>query len=872
LSWAIGLTTGAQMGVSRAVPAGGSLYHYWTVWARRTDGHIMSLRESPGSPSPRWYDWGIPGGDVPSSVGVSATSWTEPAGEMERVFYVAGNKLYMLGFLNGTPLFGWVSIKAPAGLTFTGHVAASRRLEADGTIKPVVYVSFTNGSMRALLPSASPPTWQPLKDAGTVSTSSPLAATASGTSQYTRVFYVLTNPADRIEMKQWSSQGGWVTATVGQPLNVPVCGTMAAAEGDTQSSAGYRIYLFCTRKGGTPEASIRYAYETGVSGTNGFSWGSKATPDGSTTRNTGYAIAATARPSQPGTSIEAFVPTATNKLLTIRHLGGTIEIGTLEDLGTDTEIVTMEGGLAATPSQTGNGYSFGFFLGPRTSSGHLYRRVGDPTQVAGNPWNWGSHGPGDGTAQIDPDGPNTESGTALYQGKIATAALVMMAPGDNTATPSTQVRFSSNDGETWSAFTATPAVAGGYAADPTVDFDSTGTAWVSLFGIQRGGAYCNNAGVTATDISYYTTTNGQQYIGPTQIEQLPAMAGGVARHDHPWIAIYRNPNGSDRVHIVWLDRDVDNNGAQDLTIRLATIINGQTTIATVQDGQGGDPNFDSASIPIVTVGAGGKTYVVVVGTGGERVCRVDDTGGDAYTRCDTFFDLTYDFQAPTNSRVIFPGSASSGACGSSLDCFIDTKDFFSAVASPSDPNKVYLAWHMCEGVAHDDCTHLDAWFGFVTYVNGIWTEGPKLRLDPGGGDDGIDQFDPELTVTRDVTGSETIFATYYSTAVSSSNAPCNLANRCFHSRTAVSYDLGLSFVHHDVINNGSAEYASDPVISPTRCTQGPDYRFIGDFHHVKPGRLHSSHVIVESLVGQPNGTGALTRSWVSRGSPVLPWP
>lgn len=202
---AYNLTTDAQIGITRAHPS----QLYWTVWARRSDGNLVSRREQLPNGTV-WADHGKVGGYAVSSKGVSATGWIDGSTYHERVYYVDTS-----GFLVERAFQNSIQISSkrfapPSGKTLTGHVAASWSWTGQ-TRNLRAYVTTLQHDLYALgLPEEE---WDHLEAFG-ISSNQPLAASASPDHAHTRVFASTTN--GNVSMWRWDGLE-WIMDQLGNP-------------------------------------------------------------------------------------------------------------------------------------------------------------------------------------------------------------------------------------------------------------------------------------------------------------------------------------------------------------------------------------------------------------------------------------------------------------------------------------------------------------------------------------------------------------------------------------------------------------------------------------------------------------------------------
>ena len=121
------MTTGSRLAATSR-PSNG----VYRIWAGRSDGHLVRLElDSDDDEYSVWED--LMAGGTPAAMntrGADGISWTNGP-EQEHVAYVgADNRLYAWRLVNGSPSVArYISFAAPAGQTFTGHVAIGRRLD-----------------------------------------------------------------------------------------------------------------------------------------------------------------------------------------------------------------------------------------------------------------------------------------------------------------------------------------------------------------------------------------------------------------------------------------------------------------------------------------------------------------------------------------------------------------------------------------------------------------------------------------------------------------------------------------------------------------------------------------------------------------------
>lgn len=884
---AVALMPGAQFGVTRSyVPTGG--YEYWGVWAGRADGHLVALRDGPSSiGGPWWTDYQAHQGNrMVGPFGVSATSWETGGQALERVFYVESNAPNpLLVELRLWERF-WVATlfaTAPAGKTLAGPIAATRRTDANGTSRSLVFATMTDGSLYAY--DATTELWQHLANPGQIRSTSPLAASSSIDGATARVFATTTANPSALRSYRWSRTQaplGWSLAVdLGKPGTTAICGTVAAAEGKVRTSE-YRVYVFCTRRG-VSDDNVFYTYSSSEDGRDFDDWHSFTLPSGNAV-NTGYAMAAQSRAEHGLRSIDAYVlSTASgNEIWHAEHTALSDSLGPFIGLGNlDGEESGRRGALAATPAQPSadwGGYSNVYYLGPKTNTSMLYRRKGDENLHDWTASNWAAHQAASPAGTISTDLGGTESSTAVFEGNVVNINMRQTIPGEEARC---DVRWSINDGQSWSAATTLPLPSlpldeHHQAGDCSADFDDTGTAYLTYLSSVRAGnpPDCQNETIR-NGVFYHRGTAGGLQPNPILIdEQEGCTDTAKGRLDHPWVAVYRDPPNDDRRHFVWYDRGAFCGTGQggDDSIRYLTFTHpdydpgqGGDTIQTLHNPAPDGSNF-TGGMPVVVVGKNGRTWVVT----GSRICLMNANFTDcravhAFTTAGTpdtpDSDLT---EAGANSEYLIPG-------GLPDDPYVRIEAFRSFAPSPSDENLLYYAWQKFDPGTPAQYQQMDLWFSRCSFDGiGLTISCIDPRPVAVAQVAGSSQFSPELTVSQDRQGNDIVFLNWYDTREIGAG-DCAIANRCYRPMRAVSLD-GLTFQYLQTIKVDEAGSLSDFNELPTECGSATGRgRFLGDFHSVTGSPLHSFHVVVGSPDGSPPATGILATHWISGGFWNGPW-
>jgi len=878
-AFATPLSVGKQLGVSRVSFPTGFLYDPWRVWAGRTDGNLVALETEGnfGAPPAQWTDFGQITARPVGPQGVSATSWWNQATqiEYERAYYVNADFVVEIALENGVSVLQR-AIAGPAGKTLTSYFAVSRRYSAAlnrnytlvyATVKDAPNSTSARLYVLQIDTTNNAATWYALGTQNDYSTTLPIAASNSPDGVYSRVFATTTAVGqtlpDRLRHVRWDGALARVL-DLGQPQNVPICSTIAAAEGDLGGPAGYRVYVFCTKRF-AGESAVRFRHASGQTADNIANWGPNwlSTTTSSAVKNSEYSLAATYR--SVDKRIHAFALASDGRLFAASTpSGGGLLSSPMTYLGDDGEYATRSGGLAATPAHPGpNGYPHLYYFGPNAAAGRLYRVVGDPLKAPA----WTNHGSSTGQGMIVDSMPATEPFTAFYRNHVAS---VFMRALDNSAPTHSHWAWSTDQGETWEAPhelpTGTvdfdpglPFVSNMDAGDPTLGFTDNGTAYALLLGSNRAGN-CGGApsGTRGSEVFLVKSTDFGANYSALQIDRrcstcpLSGSSGtGLApdgKHilDRPGLAVEQRGSGqADYVHMVWSDRDGPGfriryaRASDPVNVAPQSFLLGKTSDATPVTG----------GVPVVSVGAQGAVYV----GWNAGLCRID---WNTWSSC-------IDFRNWQNEEVSqgAPGGLMRIPPYDSDEQWVTVVGQVAIVASRVDPNIVYYAFQRVES----DGDELDVYFQVIEFdpVTNSFPidQSAPIRINATADDD-IDQFMPEPTLTDD----DRVFVTWYD------REACNgQLNNCFRSKRAVLRTNLLSFGYEQEIQINAADDPSDPLLLPARCGELDGAHFLGDYHHVQGDHATSFHTVVGAPLGGPGMTADLVRGWVSPGFYYWPW-
>ena len=825
--FALSLTSSAQLGVSRAPGGPGER---WTVWARRSDGVLVSRHDNT-SAGFVWDEWtGIPS---VAADGVSATGWSSGGVVYERAYFVGAGTITEARLRSNWSQQEWANWSRPPKKSLTGRVAATTT-NINGVREVLLFATVTDGGLWVLRinPVTENGLWSQVETG--VDTTSPMAASSSPDGSTGRVF-VRKNSAvwmERVTSAGWYNPG----VAVGNPPGLSGgCGTMAAAEGNIGTP--YYLYLFCTKYGGTNDRL--YAAVGNSVLDNTFAWIDRLSPNNEQLRNTGYALAATRRIDGNSNSIDAYVVSTQSILRFVKHTPSS-PLSVLEngDLGSDGETTARYGGMAATPSglvnPAGTGYSYGYFVGQMTTAYRLYRRVGDNSIhfPATDGRSWSNHQSADPWHAVVAVSENNhaESSTALFKGRAVTVSI--RRPGGGAADMArADANWSSDDGDTWTGAAELPDNGEQYTSDPVVDFDDSGTAIAVAIGVSWDDGECKATLPDRRSIYYTTSTNGT-WSPASELASNTSL-------DHPWVAVERNPNGPDRTHVVWNDSQVRH---------ITKVGNGAWSAVH-------NLNIPNPAISTVTVGAGGVTYVV----SGNRICRLNPAfDGCEVTEILAQGNCAFAFRVPFS----IPGSAD----------HLELAQPWSVHASPTNGNKLYYAFQKTE----TNGTELDVFLAVVNYNpfgNPRFVCNAPVQITDQVNDD-RDQFEPSVTVVGLASGgSDFISVSWYDRRAPEGDCEGE-ENRCFRGMRSVSINSGSSFIHTEEIPMDAlaGSVPTDPALLPLHCRK-PNVRFLGEYHDTVGDVLHTMQVIVGVPVGTPDGgdpddepdSSGLFGAWVSPG-------
>lgn len=866
------ITVGGRIGATyrQIFPLGPYDYR---IWARRADGHLVTLHlpYTSGAPASAnegfWADRMPTGAPAiqPKVQGVDAIAWkraTDGAWE-EHVAYVGSDgRLYDWRLVNGGPVGGdYKSFGPPPGdHTLTGNVAISRRYNpANQVTIPIVYATTVGGRLLALRITnwdAGQYAWDVL--AGNISTTyTMVAASDAQDGTYSRAFVTTSDDAN---VRAYKYAGAWTNTSLVGPGNGP-CGLLAAAEG-TVGPSNYKTYLFCTRSGGTASDSLYYRTATGPGSENfGVAWSVKSLPlNTGSVATTGYALTARRRLEVNYHRIDAFLlnnaATAT-RLFHVEANGA--GLGGIAEIGPDGETTGRTGGLVATGPES-NTYSETFFVGLSGGASRLYRRIGDE-EFSSLPRYWANHGGGELARNIETGvpgtPPGTEGSTAFFGGQAVNVAVYT----NTTTIDVVKVRWSTDDGETWGSPVPIPLPPAPdyvppfgvpddpyrYLIDPWVDFGDDGTAYVVALATQTdGGGSCGGI-YSGRGTFVWEVRNGPGGLSFTRYGPFDhVVAADNDRQDRPSISVYRNA-GADIVHVAWQWLGGPFRYAWAPAGQLGHVLNGLAShLRTI------DPVFGMGTPRLTVSQANGAVYLVSAW----GICRINDAADDCDP--DWLFPDELICHSTFNTNLTFPGT----------ERYIAAIRSFSAIASPTTGNQVYYAFQQAEDGTDGD-PPFDLWFSVITVDLGLprtFTASPRQRLNMNP-QDGWNQIMPELAVSRDGPTNSALFATWYDWGL---NHSCTVetgetyVGRCYYVMGSESFDQGVSFSGPGIFSAGPAD--SDPDEIPGRCRDDPPkFIYIGDYNSVNGDLLHSARTGVLGPIGPNAETSNLVRWWASHG-------
>ncbi len=890
---AVDLTAGAQTASTPHQDDGGQ--QMWRVWARRDDAQLYALTYDQ-QPAPFWADYS---GSV-GPKGVSAASFSTGGGAYsEWACYVGtdGQPRTVRASDGSTDVWG-----IPGGQSFTGHVA-SHMIKVGTTNYFQCFATTNQGRVyvhRRNVVGACPgaacvQSW--LDSQNNARTDTPIAASNSSDRVVGRMYYV--NTAGQIRMSRVNA-GVWLHAAFDQIAGgLTPCGTMTAAEAPQGAGAfDYRTALICTQRV-TADTTVYIAYQDQVDeglvgGAWDVTWNTRSFAD--TIANSGYASTVLTSPFGTYPAFDAYVLTkTTNKILHIRQTQGS-SWTQLADLGQDPEATLRSGGLAATRWRSGATDVVRVnYLGEYLTGGvdRMFSRIGLESYLASNPWSWLAHQSGDPRHTIVSGGNgHSEASAATWRGKWAVASMSIVT--DLTlvnADTWVDLFWSNDDGDTWTGPTAFPVAPAPWdiILDPAVDFDDTGTAWVSAVGDCNGNCQnpepgnCVAGGVHTTQ--YFTTTDGVT-LGPLNPNgNLPKQT--PAHHeDHTWLAIERLAAAPDNVHWAWFEWDpsptppvgtgcgTSGTCPSDVVSYVAHATNqniGPKTV--VETGTPAGQPARRTGTPFMLLGPGAAPVRVIAWrsdiTGNQRDVRICRLAAD--NLCDTQPGQP---RLSTSLAALGMGIEASDELsvqGGSPPIITNRGIGWAMYVSPTDPNRVYYV-HQCLENNGDTIADLDGQeekdicFATLTVdpVNKFWTPGPPVMI--AGFNDNRDQAFPTLTVhpigsaTSPSTYRDGVFVTYYDRSV---DCPGGEINRCFQSRMRYTSDTVNWYPAGGQLMDTTT--ISDVQDLPVVCNQ-PSYRFLGDYRFTTSAPEHSGHLFVTS----PAGAGPradLLHGWVSWGYP-----
>ena len=635
-------------------------------------------------------------------------------------------------------------------------------------------------------------------------------------------------------VKMWSKSGAgaWAPTVVGAPAGVPVCGTAAAVE-----DPFIGIELFCSRKGGA-NTNIYRAKFNGA----GFDWFAHAV--GPTVANTSYAMAARRGFDGIWGRFDVYFLAGNAGARTLYHLRHAIvdPVIIVESLGVDGETSQAVGGLAGIlrPDRGSGDYSvvFGGQVDTAGNVKRLYERFGNGASPPSDPNTWMNHQIGCSPDQVTTtDAARAEVSMALFKGRGVAAAIRRTGAGPSDFAH-VDVMWSRYDGEPWQAPVeiSNPFPSSiDYVTDPTVDWSNdpapNGTAYVCAEGIDFNPNQCSLGNINQAYVYFVSTTDGALFTAP----QVVAQSGNI---DHPWIGIERQ-TGDDVLHFVWFDAAA---AWVKYTWRLTSGLQGPVYFIS-----------NNTAPPMLSAGAGGSVYIAW----GNSICRMDGSG---VFRTGCYGLKTFALGDPLEEQPANPGVP--GFPGESLRSGLGAVIY----ASASDPNRVYRVFERKEAGALTQ----DVYFTRGTYDDngtpGDPGDDPPMTFSPRTAvtstEDGVDQFGPAVTTSRDVWG-ENVFVSWYDR----SGTNCDgFTNRCWKGMRSVSFDWGGHFLYPQQADDTvPGPLLSDPHVLPQNCIAPPGLRFHGDFHAVRGDLLHSMHVMTTAPFGSPAPTAFLTEGWVSGG-------
>ncbi|MBI5160421.1 MAG: hypothetical protein HY996_03250 [Micrococcales bacterium] len=902
LSAALDLSPNAQIGISRS----SLTLQSYTVWARRSDGRLVSRRQK----TPGDFVWTVHDevDDDVGPYGVAATSWFGASGApvYEWVAYVneSGN-LVVRSFTNGIADME-AAYAGPDGQNSpTGPVAITTALEGPpeaGTRYVRVYVTTAQNRLYSLrFDPADPgnPDWLgPIQTA--VSLTNPIAATVATDDRTIRVF--MTSTGDHVLQRRFQ-EPNWILWDLGATPGGGGCGTIAVAQGRLDT---YTVVLYCAKTNPANDRIYR-AVASGWITANPAWQGSFALPPGNgSVLNTGYAIAATAQPSQTSPqSMDGWVVGSNGKLWHFARKPGQTWQGPA-DLGWDLETEARSGGLAASPRE--GGATFVYFAGKVQEAYRLYRRVGSETYSASLPSNWANHQIGDPVHMMtDETNDHAESTTAFYRGRAMIAAVVFNGGNPPTSLSTVETAYSSDDGDSWSE-PAVPDQLSGIErlVDPSLDFSDDGTAHLVVRGEDYDAPQCGAGMFSPQRVLHLTSTNGGASWSPTT--RIDTGSDG----DHPFHRIERRGGvgQDDLIHFVWKD---ETNAPQEpdpdpyvVDYRFGTW-NGASLTLDLNVHPLSDPNRVSSGFkawpaaPTLSVGKGGATWVAWLdledpadhGDDTFHVCRIN-AARDGCTGPDLFAGVNGSATVLADrAHIPFRGRPRIPLAGGGNDEHIKTSENWSIRASQSDSSKLYLAFsrHQLPDPEDPDPPEpefddpVDVYFSLLTYSDngtGDETDDTITVSDPypvsndvGVYDDDTDQFMPQVTTTLGAWSQETISVAWYDRSVDCETPSGVYHNRCYRIRRSVSFNGGTLFLYTQNIappvTYGPDDFLSDPHCLPRLCGGTVDgSRFVGDYNEVVGDSLHSVHVMVRSRTPDEcevygDEYSFVTSGWISPG-------
>lgn len=803
-----GIEEYAALGVSRIDPAEGRV----RVWARSDGGRLQSKDASARRDA--WWDHGTPAGVFLRPSGPAAVDWEVPgvAFRLERAFFVASD-----GTLRTRTLIG-------GGFAWWGTIASSEMTDLNGPVGAVVWqesgepmqaVAASRGEDLVVAAGDGLGAWD-VEDVGGPSgmdlVGSDVAAGRAGGAPF---FCVRTIYGGLGLLRR--NDDGWDWTWPGFPWPVLLDAAGVAA---TRWVRGGEPVAACFARGTDGDLWMSTVDAAGTT-----EWTSLEAPAGgigSTLGTVGAATYGGGRGGAPGLDVVVLQPDGA--LARKRYDAEAGDWLGWEELTKPPDASRLTRGFAVVPAGADGARVFS--RGEVGAAGYLYEIA-----LEGDWRNHTAHGVTERRVSL-PARSEGEAALAERDGRVAVAAMAHGDEPEGFYTQYVRLHWSESDGRNWGWDVPVPfydSAGPDYflgAGDPSVAFDSTGTAYVVLhsFDIPTSHSCLLSPATppyTFSRIYWVTTDNGSDFsLGPAPdfwyMPQDPGTPESEPFLDHPWIAI----DSEDNKHLVWLRVDYGEERVSPVLYAIADpsdSLSGPYTLAEQDDGD------LTTSSPWLVLGADDTPFVGWKGSDGVWVCRVEDAA------CAVLTNPTADL-GPLPGDVPFERLSSdrflpdcpTGACE------IRVGPNWAFVASPSEGGRVYLARAVIEGPCYPKaCTTLD--IVLVESGDGAETWSEPVAVNDEFGTAATDQFGPTVTATDD----GTVMVTWYDRRASVGG----YENRYYRRFLGVRLPGETEFANYPL-----GDEPNDPQLLPKKCGDGLQEVFLGDYREAGSRHDHA-HVI-----------------------------